>query len=245
MADSQRSFETLLGRFQNGDAFIQSLTDYNPNNNLIKKASCTAFIAEVLLKDKAVTLTEKPLGDEVAARKPLVFREKGCDENCLENRIRNIHAYIGADISKKCAAYKHIGAMIKKFAPHYKKKDPNAPPAEHKTPSPSEQSFVAMNGYGIHVHQLIVELGADYTPQNPYIIPDAFKDFVDDLVERSKKISKFEADYSDATAARRPYYYGPEGILERERLIKDYLASFPGGKKSQNYIEYDRLIKGR
>jgi hypothetical protein len=245
MADSQKSFVTLFGRFQNGDTFIQGLGDYNPNKDLIKKATCTTFIADVILKDKAVAQEEKKYRDEVAGRKPLVFRAKNCDENCLENRIRNIYAYIGADIGKTCAAYKIIGEMIKKFAPHYKKSDPNVPPPEHKTPSPSEQSFVAMNGYGTHVITLITELGADYAPQNTNIQLAPFTLFVADLINRSKLVAKYEASYADAVAIRYPYYHGPEGILERQRLIKDYLASFTGGKKSQNYNEYDRLIKGK
>jgi hypothetical protein len=245
MASSQLSFETMLGRFINGNELIQSIADYDPKNPLIKKASFTALIPEIKLKDKSVLLTQNAFLDQTLARKPLVFRAKDCDENCLENRIQNIHSYIGADISKTCAAYKIIGGLIKKFRPTYKKKDPTQPPEAHKTPSPSEKSFVAMNNYGMQVYDLIVELGADYSPQNPNIQPDAFKDFVEDLMARAKLIAKLEADYSDAVSARKPYYHGPEGILKRETLVKEYLASFTGGKKSQNYIEYDRLIKGK
>jgi hypothetical protein len=245
MANSQLSFETLLGRYENGNEYVQALTNFNPQKELIKMANQQLFIDSVIAADKAVNLSLKKYGDEVSARKPLVFRQKDCDENCLENRIRNIQAYIGADISKTCKAYKIIGGFIKKFAPQYKTKDPNVPPPLHKTPSPSEKSFVAMNGYGIQVHELIVELDTAYAPQNNYIKPAEFIIFVKDLAERTKKTAKYLGNYGDAVAARLPFYYGPEGILERQRLIKDYLASFPGGKKSQNYIEYDRLIKGK
>jgi hypothetical protein len=245
MANSQLSFETMYGRFVNGNEFIQTLADFNPQKDLIKKTNLTSLIADIVPIDKAVNLKLKAMMDETNARKFLVFRSKECDENCLENRIRNIHSYIGADISKTCAAYKIIGGYIKKFAPTYKKKDPNLPPEAQKSKSPSEKSFVAMNGYGMQVLELITELGTDYAPQNDKIQLAKFEIFVKDLVDRAKSIAKLEAEYSDAVSARRPYYYGEEGILKRQTMIKGYLASFTGGKKSQNYIEYDRLIKGK
>lgn len=245
MANSQLSYDTLYGRFVDGNTFIQALPDFNPNNELIKKSNMTTFIMSVIPVDKAVNLSLKAYLDETNSRRPLVFKAKDCDLNCLENLIRNIRSYIGAEFGKSNGAYKIISGLVAKFAPQYKKKDPNAPPDARKTPSPSEKSFDAMNSYGQKVLDIITDLGTAYTPQNTYIQPANFEVFLKDLVIRAKKIAKVLSDYSEAASIRNPYYHGPEGILERERLIKDYLASFPGGKKSQNYIQYDRLLKGK
>jgi hypothetical protein len=243
MGDSQRSFEVLLGRFENGDAYVQTLANYDPLKPIIKKANLTLFIADVKLKDEAVNKALDKWKNAVVARKALSFKGEDCDENCLENRIRNIYSYIGADINKKCGEYKIIGSFIKKIAPIYEKKDPALPKGTGK--SPSEKSFVALNGYGTQTSELINDLGLAYDPQNTYIEAATFETFVNDMIERAKDIGKLKSAYSNAVEARYKIYHGTAGLVERQKTIKDYLASFTGGKKSQDYIEYDRLIKGK
>lgn len=179
----------------------------------------------------------------IAARKALSFKGKDCDENCLENRIRNIRSFIGAEISKTCGEYKIISSFIKKIAPVYEKANPALPKGSGK--SPSEKSFVALNGYGTQSSELINNLGASYDPQNTFIVAATFETFVNDMIGRAKSIAKLEGLYADAVKARYEIYHGTNGLIERQDTIKEYLASFTGGKKNQMYIEYDRLIKGR
>jgi hypothetical protein len=242
MVNSQKSFETLFGRFQNGDIFVQAIAAFDPKNALIKKTNLTTFISDLAIKDKAVTENLDAWKSAVAMRKPLAFKQRDCDENCMESRIRNIYAYIGADIGKNSGAYKIIGGYLKKIAPTYEKKDPTKPRGVGK--SPSEKSFVALNGYATQTLKLITDLGADYAPQNTNIQVTNFQTFADDMIDKTKNIAKLESDYSDSVRVRLEAYNGAEGVLERQKLIKGYLASFTGGKKSQNYVEYDRLIKG-
>ena len=243
MTVSQQSYDVLKGRFTSGDTFIQGLALYDPKNPLIKKVNLTAFIAEVDAKDAAVTLKEEALKTLKGQRMKQSFREtEGADENCLENRMRNVYAYIGVEIGKDSGAYKKIGGYLKKIRPHYPKKAPDAPRGAGR--SPSEKSYVALNGYATQMMEILTSLGVSYDPQNPYIVLATLDTFVKDMVTLTKDIAKAEAEYSNAAAERKVLYFGTEGVKKRESKIKDYLASFTGGKTSQNYIEYDRLIKG-
>lgn len=124
----------------------------------------------------------------------------------------------------------------------YKKKDAGTPSGEGK--SPSEKSFVALNGYGTQTSELINDLGVAYAPTNTFIEAAAFGTFVNDMIARAKSVAKLEGIYSDAVKVRYEIYHGKDGLLERQATIKEYLASFPEGKNSQSYIEFDRLIKG-
>jgi hypothetical protein len=243
MSNSQKSFEVLLGRFENGDAYIQTLPDYNPTKVLIKKANLTLFIADVKLKDEAVNTALNNWKNAVVERKTLAFKGKNCDDNCLEKRIRNIRSYIGAEISRTCGEYKIISSFIKKIAPVYEKPNPALPKGSGK--SPSEKSFVALNGYGTQTSELINNLGVAYSPQNPFIEAAAFETFVNDMIAKAKSIAKLEGKYADAVKARFEIYHGTDGLVERQTKIKDYLASFTGEKKNPMYIEFDRLIKGK
>jgi hypothetical protein len=243
MTNSQKSFEVLYGRFVNGDTLIQSLTNYDPQNTLIKKANLTAFIADIKVKDKTVTKKLVALKDLVSLRKKMSFRRKGFDVNCLENRMRNAHAYIGIEIGKNSSSYKIIGGYIKAIKPKYKKKESKE--ARNKRRSASEQSYVSLNGYASQTLEILGSLGAAYAPQNPNIQLSNFEAFVEEMIELSKNIAKAEAAYLNSTNERGVLYKGDEGLLKRQSLIKGYLASFSGGKKSQNYINYDRLIKGK
>lgn len=161
----------------------------------------------------------------------------------LINRIRNIRSYIDAEIGKSSCAYKIIDGFIKKIAPQYEKKDPNLLRGAGK--SPSEKSYVALNGYGTQTSKLINDLGTAYNPQNKFIKATEFGTFVNDMIKSVTKIAELESILSDAIKVRYEIYYGKDGLLDRQSIIKEYLASFTGGKKNQSYLEYDRLIKGK
>jgi hypothetical protein len=243
MANSQKSFETLYGRFVNGNTLIQGLSNYDPQNPLIKKASLTAFIGDLALKDRTVTKKLMPFKDLIIRRQKFSFRRKGCDENCLENRMRNAHSYVGSEVGKNSSAYNIIGGYLKVLKPKYKKKVKGKKGTERR--STSEQSYVSLNGYAMLTVEILDSLGSAYAPQNPNIQYANFKAFAEEMVELTNNISVAEAAYKNATTERAVLYKGEEGLTKRQSLIKGYLASFSGGKKNQNYIEYDRLIKGR
>ena len=243
MANSQKSFEVLYGRFVNGDTLIQALSNYDPQNTLIKKASLTAFIGDLALKDRTVTKKLLPLKDLISRRQKFSFRRKGCDENCIENRMRNAHSYVGSEIGKSSSAYNIIGGYLKVLKPKYQKK--NAGQKRSARRSTSEQSYVSLNGYAMLTVEILDSLGSAYTPQNPNIQYANFKTFVEEMIELTGNITIAQTAYSTATAERAVLYKGEEGLTKRQSLIKGYLASFSGGKKNQDYIEYDRLIKGK
>jgi hypothetical protein len=243
MTNSQKSFEVLYGRFVNGDTLIQDLSNYDPQNVLLKKANLSIFIEDIQLKNNAVIKSEMRFKDLVFKRKKFSFRRKDCDENCLENRMRNAHSYIGSEIGKDSSAYKIIGGYLKVLKPKYKKKEKGKKGSARR--STSEQSYNSLNGYARQTLEIIDSLGTAYTPQNTNIQYANFEAFVEEMIVLSNKIIKANVVYSTATAERSVMYKGDEGLLKRQSLIKGYLASFSGGKKSQNYIEYDRLIKGK
>jgi hypothetical protein len=243
MANSQKSFEVLYGRFVNGDTLIQALSNYDPQNPLIKKASLTAFIGDLALKDRTVTKKLIPWKDLISRRQKFSFRHKGCDENCIENRMRNAQSYVGSEIGKNSSAYNIIGGYLKVLKPKYKKKNTGQKRSARR--STSEQSYVSLNGYAMLTVEILDSLGSAYAPQNPNIQYANFKTFVEEMIELSGNITIAQAAYSNSTAERAVLYKGEEGLTKRQSLIKGYLASFSGGKKNQNYIEYDRLIKGK
>lgn len=243
MAPSQKSFETRFGRFYSGNELLQANPDYNPQNILITKPELNTFISDVSAKDEAVNLAYKNYRDKVKIRRENGFRDNENLENCLENRIRTIASYVGADIGRTSASYKIIKDFIKKIKPIYKKKDPEAPRGDGK--SPSEKSFVALIGYGVQTTQIIKDLGAAYSPVNADIQVVAMQDFCTQMEKWTVQIVAAENIWAEAVRLRLELYDGNNGMSDRIVMIKDYLASFPGGKKNQNYIEFDRIIKGK
>jgi hypothetical protein len=243
MEVSQQSFSVLKGRFVSGNTLIQGLTTYDPLNLLIKKTAITGFIAQLDSADAAVTLTEEAFKTQTSNRMKLSFREaEAADENCLENRIRNIRDYIGVDLGTDRGAYKMISGFLQKIKPRYPKKPEGAPRGAGR--SPSEQSYVALNGYATQTLKMIEALDTDYAPQNTYIQYANFKTFVEDMLELTDNIAAAQDAYKTAVGIRKALYLGKEGLKKRQSLIKKYLSSFSGGKKNQNYMNYDSLIKG-
>ncbi|HEY5534591.1 MAG TPA: hypothetical protein VIL99_06640 [Ignavibacteria bacterium] len=67
---------------------------------------------------------------------------------------------------------------------------------------------------------------------------------IDELKTLNETIAVALKDYGDATSEREKLYDGPEGLKVRIPLIKEYLASFTGGKKGQKYVEFTQAMKG-
>lgn len=240
---SQRSFENRLGRFNNGLSILQTWGDYLPANVLITIAALVAFAADVIAKNELVATLLTNLTDKRNERKPLVFRSKTSDENCLQNRIDNIQNFLKAEFGKTSGAYQKVHSLYKHLMPKYpKKSDPPEPRGAGK--SPSERSFVAGIGYGYEVYAIINSLGASYSPGNTAIIAANFLTFLDSLNTLNKDIAVALKDYGDAVNEREQLYDGPEGLDNRVSMIKSYLASFTGGKQGQKYVEYSQAIIG-
>ena len=104
MGASQRSFETRYGRFNSGYEYLKTQTDYLPTSLLINIEGLQDFITDVASKNEAVTTKELIYREHVRTRKINGFRGKGNLENCLENRIRNSMAYVGAEFKRTSTA---------------------------------------------------------------------------------------------------------------------------------------------
>ncbi len=243
MPSSQSSFETRYGRFSSGTGLIQDITTYNPAKEIIKKANLTSFLAEAAVKDAKVNSTNTFYREKVKERRINGFRDKDNLSNCLENRIRNIYSYVGAEFGHDSITYKKIKSFLDKIAPKYDKKDPGAPAGQGK--SPSEQSFVALIGFGRRVGELIDDLGVAYNPGNTDITLVALGELCDMMETLTKDIAKAEIEWSKAVKARKEIYDGKDGMTDRIKAIKDYLASFDLGKKSPDYINFCRILAGR
>lgn len=240
---SQMSHENRIGRFENGLALLQTWMDYLPANLLITIAVLLTFVDTVRAKNNEVANLLTALTNNRNQRKPLVFKTKTSDVNCLQNRINNIASYLKAEFGKTSGAYQQVYALYKRISPTYpKKKEPNLPRGAGR--SPSERSFVAVVGYGYEVHAIINSLGAAYNPSNTAITVANFITFLDTLNTLNKDIAVALKDYGDAVTAREDLYEGAEGLDNRISMIKSYLASFTGGKTGQKYVEYTQAMEG-
>lgn len=240
---SQGSYENLLGRLINGIALLKTWLDYLPLNILITILELDAFVIKVRQKNDTVDNLLVLLTNNRNARKPLVFRSKIADIDCLQNRVASIVSYLKAEFGKTSGAYLKVYALSKKFSPTYpKKKDPSLPKGAGR--SPSERSFVSVTGYAFEIVAILTSLGAAYAPGNLAIQLITFKAFVESLKTLNETIAVALKDYGDATKERELIYDAPDGLNARVTLIKDYLASFTGGKKGIKYVEFNQAMKG-
>jgi hypothetical protein len=240
---SQRSFEVRLGKFKNGNAIIQGWVDYTPANILISKAGISAFIEDVISKNNDIVSTKLPLTTLQDERKSLTFKLKGGGNiNCLEGRIRNVLQYIMGDLPSHKTAITKLKEITRKFNPDYKKKT-NLKNQKAKGISPSEKSFNSLIGFGSEVIGIIQGMGADYVPSNVNIQLAEFSSFVYSLKTLNQNISQAKEAYGEAVYNRKEIYNGTNGMYDRIRMIKAYLASFEGEKKSSHYIDFIQAIK--
>jgi len=240
---SQHSYENRLGRFENGTSLLKTYADYVPANSLITTASLDAFAVTVRGKNDEVETLYVTLTDKRNLRKPIVFRSKIADVNCLQNRVSSIASYLKAEFGKTSGAYKKVYSLLKKMSPSYPKKtDPTLPKGSGR--SPSERSFVAVTGYAFEIIAILNTLGVVYNPGNDAIKLANFETFVENLKTLNEEIAVALKDYGEAVLEREKLYNASDGLTSRVALIKEYLASFEGGKKNPMYIEYSQAIKG-
>lgn len=241
MTASQQSFETRFGRFNNAFTILQGWSDYLTSNLLITIAGLIAFIAEVILKDEATVSTKQTLDTFRDERRPLVYKFKDTNPNCMELRIEAIENYLGSESQFK-SARKSVKAILKKFRPRYPKRAEGAPRGAGK--SPSEKSFDAAVGNVKKVIKIITNLGAAYAPANPNISVANMTALETQVETLNVNIAGALENYGNAVASRKALYDGPEGMKVRIDFIKSNLSSLVGGKKNQHYIEFSQAIEG-
>jgi len=241
MATSQKSFEARKTRFKNGETLIQSWMDYSSGNAKITKGALAAFILDLDAKDGTVTTTFIPVGNKQNERIVKVFTIKDTNPTCLEKRIAGISNYLNGDFTGSTAA-KAVTGILKKIRPKYKKKVPGTPRGAGQ--SPSEKSFSSIVGHGDRVIAHITALGVAYNPPDANLTVANMQTLVDEIRQLNKDVAKKLDPYGEANRARKAVYDGTDGMNKRITLIKSYLASFQGGKRSNHYIEFSQAIKG-
>ena len=243
MPTSQKSFQARYDKFLNGNSLIQSYLDYASSNPIITKAALTAYVAAVLAANNLVTSTEDAMNTQRDDRHALVFRIKDTNPACLELRIAEIHSYLSSELGSTDSTTKKVGRILAKIRPHYKKKDPNAPPV--KTTSPSEKSYNSAPGFGDAVITLITGLGVSYVPVDTNLTVANMTTLLASIRLSNKNIILAEDAYKKANKSRKDLYENSvTGMDKRITQIKSYLASFAGGKKSPHYVAYAAAIKG-
>ena len=242
MSTSQRTHVARIGRFKEGNNIIQPLAGYNPSNNLLKKLTINTYITDVEAANTTVTLAEQLLGNKQRARHLLVFTIGVTNPMCLEERITSIYNYLKGELGATDASTRKVHSIVKKIRPQYKKKAPGTPRGVGA--SPSEKSFAAAPGFAKDVIDIITALGVAYAPTDPSLKAPALTILRQEIIDANKAVTEAEKAYGDANRARKKLYDGTSGMDKQISGIKGVLASFPGGKKSNEYIEYSDAIKG-
>jgi hypothetical protein len=244
MSGSQRSYATILGKFTDGIAVLKTIPDYNPNKPEIKTEAIDTFIVDINARNNACITTADILKNLRNERVETTFKTKDADINCLENLFRNILSYLKVDFGANNPSAILVASILKKLNPVYEKKEKPADGTEpKKAKSESEKTYQALAGYGSEIYTSLFSLGETYNPQNNAISLTNFKARVDELVKLNSDIAVAEKNYSDAVTAREEAYYGETGITSLITSIKNYLASFEGGKNNAGYTAFSYAVK--
>jgi len=241
---SQRTFQSILGKFSGGLEVLKTVTDYHPTKLELQIASLETLKSDAESKNAAVVNTATILQTFRNNRRFISFRGKETDVNCIENLFKNIASYIKAELGEKDAAYQKIRSIIKKINPvKEKKEEPAAGEEPKKSISSSEKSYQSLVGFGSDVLTLITNLGTAYNPSNTNLTVANFKSKIDELANLNSAVVKAEADYNAAIDARDEIYNGNTGINNIIPMIKNYLASLEGGKSNPSYVAFINAVK--
>jgi len=113
------------------------------------------------------------------------------------------------------------------------------------TKSPSEKTFASLPGFLGEVNTLAEGIDPSvYNPPDPMLTVSELTDLRSDIVTANNEVTTAMDIYGKTNSTRKDLYDGQEGMSDRIRLTKSYLASFSGGKKSTHYIEYSQALKG-
>ncbi len=114
------------------------------------------------------------------------------------------------------------------------------------TRSPMEKTFASIPGFLDEVITTCSDLsaGGTYDPPDANLTVTELEDLRDQIRAANAAVNTAMKDYGTSNRTRKKLYDGADGMTKRITLIKSYLGSFEGGKKSEYYIEYSQAIKG-
>lgn len=241
---SQRSFQSIAGKYSDGLEVLKGLLDYNPAKEELKTASLDLLKDDAAAKNSAVVSTGTVLKDLKNSRRIISFSSREADQNCVENLMRNILSFIKAELGAKSPAYAQIYSIIKKINPPADKKEELKEGEEpKKIRSSSEKTFQSLVGFGNDVVTVLTGLGESYKPANTNITLANFKNKVEEISLLNAQIVNADVEYSAAVDAREELYCGDKGILKRIQMIKNFLASLEGGRKNAGYTAFCAAVK--
>ena len=112
--------------------------------------------------------------------------------------------------------------------------------------SPMEKTFASVGDYLTEVITYIQGIGGGivYNPPDPKLTVAQLTALRDQIRAMNVTVAEAMGAYGDANFLRKKLYNGNDGMVERIRLIKNNLASFPDGKKSMHFKEFSQAIKG-
>ena len=245
MANSQNTFETRVGRFQDMLAILKNLPDYKPTNAMISVESLSELLKDVLNKNNEVIAADLALKAKRDTRRTLAFKDSATNPTCIQACLDNITNYVAGEFGITHPAYKKIYAIKKKINPTYiKRKEIKEEEMPKTTRSSSEKSFTGLVGTAKQIVQIITSLGTSYAPQNSDIHVDVFAKKVVELDNLNQEIALALQQYSDIVQKRKDLYEGKEGMQLRIGMIRHYMASFSGGKKNPQYLQIIASLKG-
>ena len=114
------------------------------------------------------------------------------------------------------------------------------------TNSPSEKTYASIDGFLTEVITLVNGIAAatPYSPPDPKITVAQLTALRNQIRVANADVTTAMDIYGTANRERKALYDSTNGMATRIRLIKSYLGSFMGGKKSEHYIEFSQAIKG-
>lgn len=236
MVSSQSSMDSYLGRFENAITLLQNDPDYLPTRADIQKAALLTFVTQLRQSSNTVSLLASNLNTLRAKRHDMAFKQvSNTPESSIEAIISNVLNYVGAENGKNHSVYKSIKAYIGKMRPKAKTTNEDG----SKSPSRSEKTFTALEGYFEHVVHLISNsTGLIYNPSNTALQITKLTALANDFSQLNRDIATAERDETTARADRRALFIGERGAKNLAKDIKMYLSSYSGGKQNPKYIQF-------
>jgi len=238
MAGSQNTYASLIGKFRNGLTVLQSWADYLPSNPSIQIATLVALENEVETKNTAVTVTNSAWLTKTDERKKLFYYDKKIDNRlCFEARLEQITNLVGSMGEDEEVAYDMLKAMQKKFIPGLNKK--KLADGTYKTVTPQNRTYASVSGFLTETIAIITNIPL-YNPPNVNLTIAAMQNLFAQIETANAAAQTAHANWSDAVTERRKVY---QTMSKNITLIKNYLASFDGAKKSNHYIGFVQALK--
>ena len=112
--------------------------------------------------------------------------------------------------------------------------------------SPSERTFASIPGFLTEVITLVSKFtSSQYDPPDSNLTVTEMEGLRDQIEAANAAVSSALDDYGTGNRGRKNLYDGDDQMADRISMIKSYLASFSGKKKSEHFIEFSQAIKGR